>query len=274
MRNAILQAAETIHGGEDRTRSGRVFAARGMGWSADTVTRTTVQPSAGYDLPPAPRRAHARLGHADVGAADRRRSTPKGPRRRSRYDVGETPALGLQTQTRAAGARARDLGGGDAHRAAAEHARTTSRRARPGSHTLAGAACRRSPPAPTRRRPPRRTRRRDSSRPRSRSPSSARAARACSRSSCGSAPPRPPAPRGCACCRARSELASGSLTVRPAAHVDQDAAAQLGRAPRDQAREVAQGDAGAAAARRPEGQEDRQARAQEALTWATGPSGP
>ena len=91
----------------------------------------------------------------------------------------------------------------------------------------------------------------------------------------GSAPPRRPASAQLRVCRAGS--ASPSREPRrsgPAAHVDQDAAAELGGAPADQAREVAPGDAGAAPPRRPEAEEDGQAHPQAALTWATGPSGP
>lgn len=52
MRDAILQSAAIEGGGQDLDTLWQVFAARGMGWSADTTGPGDAHPSAAFDRPP------------------------------------------------------------------------------------------------------------------------------------------------------------------------------------------------------------------------------
>ena len=52
MRNAILQAAVNAGAGQDWTTLWKVFASRGMGWSASTDGVGDVTPTAAFDMPP------------------------------------------------------------------------------------------------------------------------------------------------------------------------------------------------------------------------------
>jgi extracellular elastinolytic metalloproteinase len=71
MRNAIVQAAETLHPGEDWDTIWSVFASRGMGWSAATDGPTDISPHAATDVPPplgSPRGAIAGTIEDELGA--------------------------------------------------------------------------------------------------------------------------------------------------------------------------------------------------------------
>jgi extracellular elastinolytic metalloproteinase len=66
MRNAIVQAAVTLHGEEDWTLIWDVFKTRGMGWSASTDGPADLTPVAANDVPPLPSDTTGRGGVAGI----------------------------------------------------------------------------------------------------------------------------------------------------------------------------------------------------------------